>query len=116
MVTVSAAVRMPLPPAPSDAAVGKHRDAGKKPAAYGAAAGVLQLIYQLGRTAAPPVLPAVSPVELRCHPCLQILHRIRRRVERHPSPYSDPALAPIHGRAWNTSQFRREKVTAGALV
>jgi hypothetical protein len=26
---------------------------------------------------------------------LQILHRIRRRVERDPSPYSDPALEAI---------------------
>jgi hypothetical protein len=44
------------------------------------------------------------------------LHRIRRRVERDPSPYSDPALAPIDGRAWTTSQSRREKATAGALA
>ena len=28
-------------------------------------------------------------------PLLQILHRIRRRVERDPSPYSDPALEAI---------------------
>jgi hypothetical protein len=33
MVTVSGAIRMPLPPALSDAAVGTHRDANKKPAA-----------------------------------------------------------------------------------
>jgi hypothetical protein len=44
------------------------------------------------------------------------LHRIRRRVERDPSPYSDPALAPIDGRAWTTSQSRREKATAEALA
>jgi hypothetical protein len=43
------------------------------------------------------------------------LHRIRRRVERDPSPYSDPTLAPIDERVWNTSPSRREKATAGAL-
>src|SRR5271166_1166300 len=44
------------------------------------------------------------------------LHRIRRRVERDSRPYTDAALAPIDGRAWNTSQSRREKVTAGTLA
>ena len=59
MVTVSAAIGMPLPPASSDAVVGTHRDVSKKSAASGAAAAALQLVYQLGVTAAPP---AVSPV------------------------------------------------------
>jgi hypothetical protein len=44
------------------------------------------------------------------------LHRIRRRVERDPGPYSDPALAPIDERASNTFQSRREKATAGVLA
>ena len=44
------------------------------------------------------------------------LHRIRRRVERDPSPYTDTALAPIDGRAWHTSPSRREKATASALA
>jgi hypothetical protein len=33
MVTVSAAIGMPLPPASSDAVVGTHRDVSKKSAA-----------------------------------------------------------------------------------
>jgi hypothetical protein len=44
------------------------------------------------------------------------LHRIRRRVERDPSPYSDPALTPVDGRTWNTSLSRREKATADSLA
>jgi hypothetical protein len=44
------------------------------------------------------------------------LHRIRRRVERDPRPYTDATLAPMDGRAWNTFQSRREKATAGALA
>ena len=83
MVTVSAAIRMPLPPAPSDAAVGTHRDAGKKPAAYGAA---LQLIYQLDGDrraggAAGRVPRWSSVATLASKSC-----RIRRRVERDLAP------------------------------
>ena len=42
------------------------------------------------------------------------LHRIRRRVERDPNPYSDAALAPIDG---NLLPIRRqEKVLSGAAA
>lgn len=40
------------------------------------------------------------------------LHRIRRRVERDPSPYTDPALAPIDGELLPTR--RQEKVLTRA--
>jgi hypothetical protein len=42
------------------------------------------------------------------------LHRIRRRVERDPSPYTDPALAPIECDALSTR--RKIKVPAGAAA
>jgi hypothetical protein len=41
------------------------------------------------------------------------LHRIRRRVERDPSPYSDPALTPIEG---ELPVRRKEKVLTGAAA
>src|SRR6516225_9059422 len=42
------------------------------------------------------------------------LHRIRRRVERDPSPYADAALAPVDG---NLLPIRRqEKVLSGAAA
>ncbi len=37
------------------------------------------------------------------------LHRIRRRVERDPSPYADPALTPIDREASNPFAPRRDK-------
>ena len=42
------------------------------------------------------------------------LHRIRRRVERDPSPYTDPALAPIDGDLLPT--LRKKKVLTGAAA
>ena len=42
------------------------------------------------------------------------LHRIRRRVERDPNPYTDPALAPIDGDLLSTR--RKEKVLTGAAA
>ena len=42
------------------------------------------------------------------------LHRIRRRVERDPRPYTDPALAPIDGAILPTR--RKEKVLTGATA
>jgi hypothetical protein len=53
-------------------------------------------------------------MELRCHPCLQILHRIRRRVERDSSPYSVLALAPIDGDL--LPMHHKEKVLAGVAA
>jgi hypothetical protein len=44
------------------------------------------------------------------------LHRIRRRVERDPRPYTDAALAPIDGEQLIPKASRREKATAGALA
>jgi hypothetical protein len=37
------------------------------------------------------------------------LHRIRRRVERDPSPYADPALTPPDREASNPFGSRRDK-------
>ena len=59
MVTVSTAIRMPLPPAPSDAAVGTPRDAGKRNPPP--TVPPCSLSISLVGTAAPPVPPAVSP-------------------------------------------------------
>ena len=42
------------------------------------------------------------------------LHRIRRRVERDPNPYSDPALMPIDSDILPTR--RKEKVLTGAAA
>jgi len=43
------------------------------------------------------------------------LHRIRRRVERDPNPYADPALTPIESDQWGSPARRREKTAiAGA--
>ena len=42
------------------------------------------------------------------------LHRIRRRVERDPRPYSDAALAPIDGTL--LAIRRQEKVLSGAAA
>ena len=42
------------------------------------------------------------------------LHRIRRRVERDPSPYTDPSLMPIDGDLLLTR--RKEKVLTGATA
>ena len=42
------------------------------------------------------------------------LHRIRRRVERDPNPYSDPALLPIEGGLAPPSN--KEKVLTGAAA
>jgi hypothetical protein len=42
------------------------------------------------------------------------LHRIRRRVERDPSPYTDPALAPVDGEPLMLT--RQEKVLTGAAA
>jgi hypothetical protein len=42
------------------------------------------------------------------------LHRIRRRVERDPRPYTDPALAPIDGEF--SAVRRKEKVLTGAAA
>jgi hypothetical protein len=42
------------------------------------------------------------------------LHRIRRRVERDPSSYTDAALAPIDGELSPTR--RKEKVLTGAAA
>jgi hypothetical protein len=44
------------------------------------------------------------------------LHRIRRRVERDPSPYTDSALAPVDGNQLISAAPRREKATVGALA
>jgi len=44
------------------------------------------------------------------------LHRIRRRVERDPRPYTDSALAPVDGNQLIPTALSREKVTAGALA
>jgi hypothetical protein len=44
------------------------------------------------------------------------LHRIRRRVERDPSPYTDPALASVDCNQLISAALRREKATAGALA
>jgi hypothetical protein len=44
------------------------------------------------------------------------LHRIRRRVERDPSPYNDAALAPIDGEPLIPKAPRREKAAAGAFA
>jgi hypothetical protein len=44
------------------------------------------------------------------------LHRIRRRVERDPGSYTDPALTPLDGGARTNTASRREKATAGALA
>ena len=44
------------------------------------------------------------------------LHRIRRRVERDPSPYTDTALAPVDRREWLPVNPRREKATTGAAA
>ena len=42
------------------------------------------------------------------------LHRIRRRVERDPKPYSDAALTPLDGDLLPTR--RKEKVLTGAVA
>ena len=42
------------------------------------------------------------------------LHRIRRRVERDPNPYSDAALAPLDGDLLPIR--RQEKVLTGAAA
>ena len=42
------------------------------------------------------------------------LHRIRRKVERDPRPYTDPALAPIDGELLPAR--RKEKVLTGAAA
>src|SRR5271165_2945589 len=42
------------------------------------------------------------------------LHRIRRRVERDPAPYADPALAPIDGELLPVR--RKEKVLTGVAA
>jgi hypothetical protein len=42
------------------------------------------------------------------------LHRIRRRVERDPRPYTDAALAPVDGELSPTR--RKEKVLTGAAA
>jgi hypothetical protein len=42
------------------------------------------------------------------------LHRIRRRVERDPNPYSDPALGPIEGAPLLESRQRERTVGAAA--
>jgi len=42
------------------------------------------------------------------------LHRIRRRVERDPRLYTDPALAPIHGSQIGTFARRRSLLDAAA--
>ena len=42
------------------------------------------------------------------------LHRIRRRVERDPAAYTDPALAPIDGEILPAR--RKEKVLTGAAA
>jgi radical SAM superfamily enzyme YgiQ (UPF0313 family) len=44
------------------------------------------------------------------------LHRIRRRVERDPSPYTDAALAPVDRGEWLAVNPRREKATTGAAA
>jgi hypothetical protein len=44
------------------------------------------------------------------------LHRIRRRVERDPRPYTDAALTPIDDNQLISAAPRREKATAGALA
>jgi hypothetical protein len=44
------------------------------------------------------------------------LHRIRRRVERDASPYTDAALAPIDGEQLLPKAPRREKAAAGAFA
>jgi hypothetical protein len=41
------------------------------------------------------------------------LHRIRRRVERDPSPYIDRALAPIEGPKWPRREAERFPVSQG---
>jgi hypothetical protein len=43
------------------------------------------------------------------------LHRIRRRVERDPNPYADPALTAVESDQWGSPVRRREKTAiAGA--
>ncbi len=42
------------------------------------------------------------------------LHRIRRRVERDPRPYTDAALAPVDGEL--PTMRRKEKVLTGAAA
>jgi hypothetical protein len=42
------------------------------------------------------------------------LHRIRRRVERDPAPYCDPALAPIDTNVLPTRRQRERTLGAAA--
>jgi hypothetical protein len=61
-----------------------------------------------------PGICEVSATHVKLAAFYLYLHRIRRRVERDPGPYIDPALAPLDGEL--SPPRRRKKVLTDAAA